>query len=235
MIDRKEIFQIAICSIIFSGCGGTRRTKVATPADTSSSASSNLEESGSSTESNCTKKDCPDAVMGINPSGLSEAAGVLVGFVDEDVDWSFEGIDQEYTGRSIGVFIEDAPSSSETDKAEVDESIKISWVPKQAEVSDKPIVVITRDLERCKIEAKKSSNCTVKKYMSKFDIKTKMNYEIVDRSELDQAANTALEKAADCKKDSERNGLITAGVSAVAPSLGGIVGILGGMMGGGGC
>ena len=141
------------------GCGPRKTGGVELPSakkSTNQTSSTSETKSADATAAKvpCTTKSCPKLVIDIAGVGFDKD-GVFRGTVGNSVDWMLTGTSvPQGSGRRIGIWIMKMPKGADsTEDAGV---LTVVWKP-DAAMKGK-IKVITRDLDRCRMELKGSEN-----------------------------------------------------------------------------
>jgi hypothetical protein len=202
---------VILSTLTFIGCGN-RDSSVNKAVPTAEVDQNAAVEEGAAVNTSCTEASCPPVNMGIAASGLSGEIGALVGMTGRNVEWVFEAIDQDNGGRTVGIFLLETPSGSESDTAgSISNKVQLNWTPTIAGRGTQPIVIVTRDMDRCRMEMQNPGDCDLSNINETYDVPTSMPYEIVDQNAIEQAQNEAIRQQGEVQQNCKQNQMIGVG------------------------
>jgi hypothetical protein len=110
--------------------------------------------------------------MDVQADGKTDS-GLFVGVVGEPVAWTFTGVAAE-TGREVAILLNKIPPGAAIDPPQdgsaANSSVRIVWTPAAASQSGENMIVIARDLTRCRALEADAKTCDANQNLSKYDV-----------------------------------------------------------------
>jgi len=129
--------------------------------------------------------------MDVRSMGLG-GPGVLVGIVNEKVQWDIEGYSPSANNRRVGVLLNNIPTGSkqnpEPNNKELFARVGLDWTPDKKQRSGKDLEVHLRDIDYCvhfmKSQRESPDKCFQNRPISATDTVVPLKWEVATRQEL---------------------------------------------------
>jgi hypothetical protein len=116
-----------------------------------------------------------------------DSDGALLGYVNEAISWDITGTDLSGSGRTVGILLNKYPKGSTISPKptkSVENTARIEWISSSSGRSKNDIMVIMRDLDRCRMMESKKENCNVDAKLSAYDKEGSIAWRITTPDDL---------------------------------------------------
>ena len=128
----------------------------------------------------CSAARCDAIELGINALGMG-GDNMLMGYVNDPVNWVLRGQDLGGSARKVGIYLSNPPPGATLTPAaggRIENSVSISMQSASPQSSTVPLEIHLRDLERCEVTRNSDPACYQPSPLAEFDQTVSMNWQI---------------------------------------------------------